>query len=110
MKKILLFILSATLLGACAARQAFIGPDASRMPFVSHTGPGAFDNVLAQNLPYEKFKTLRAALNEYAGRELDFYKGWNPRGEAHVTVITPVEYHEALRPYISMEEINRIAR
>lgn len=110
MQKILLFLLSATLLGACAAQQAFIRPDAASMPFISHTGPGAFDNVLAQNLPYENFKTLRAELNKHVGGELDFYKGWNPRGEAHVTVITPVEYWEALRPYMSMEEINQIAR
>jgi len=31
------------------------------------------------------------------------------RGEAHITVITPIEYYDVLKSKISMEEINTIA-
>lgn len=80
------------------------------MPFVSHTGPGAFDNVLAQNLPYENFKKLRQLLEKHFSRPLRIYQGWDKNGEAHITVITPVEYWQVLRPYLSIKEINQIAQ
>lgn len=109
MKKILLLPFSILLLGACAANTPFLRPEAAAVPFIGHEGPGAFENVLAQNLPYENFKMLRGLLEEYFGRKLNFYQGWNPQGEAHVTVITPVEYWQILRPYLTMQEINTIA-
>lgn len=111
MKKLLLVCFSFLILCACtAARTSGFGRvNAAQTPFTAHMGPGAFDSVLAQNLPYENFKTLRGLLEKHFGRELDYYKGWNKNGEAHVTVITPVEYWQVLRPYLSMEEINQIA-
>lgn len=110
MKKLLISLMFLVLLCACAgAPRAARQISAQNMPFASHTGPGAFDGVLAQNLPYENFKKLRSLLERHFGRELNYYKGWNKNGEAHITVVTPVEYWQILRPYLSMDEINRIA-
>lgn len=112
MKKFSLALFAFCLLGACAAhtsaaRRTLTPAD---MPFIAHSGPGAFNNVLAQNLPYEPFLKLRGLLETHFGKSLAYYKGWSPSGEAHVTVITPVEYWQVLRPYLTIEEINQIAR
>lgn len=112
MKKFSLAFFAFCLLGACAARTSAARRTLSPagMPFIAHSGSGAFNNVLAQNIPYEPFLKLRGLLEEHFGRRLAYYKGWNPNGEAHVTVITPVEYWQVLRPYLTIEEINQIAQ
>lgn len=111
-KKLSLFLCALYLLGACAAHtpgfRRTITP--ANLPFIAHSGPGAFNNVLAQNLPYEPFLKLRGLLETHFGKKLAYYQGWNTNGEAHITVITPVEYWQVLRPYLSIEEINQIAQ
>lgn len=78
-------------------------------------GPGRFDNALAMNVQYGPIRELRDAISMEIGYELDFFRAWNPAGEAHVTVITPVEYFDVLRgpdaanPFVSMQDIARIA-
>lgn len=80
-----------------------------RMPFLSHTGPGPFDNALALNVPYEPVKALRVPIEQVIGRSLDYLKSWDPQGEAHVTTITPPEYSNVLSKFLSMSEIEAIA-
>lgn len=79
------------------------------------TGAGRFDNALAMNIRAEQFPGLRQKISEVIGRPLAFFKLWNPQGEAHITVITPVEYADILqgsdpkKPILSMDEIGAIA-
>lgn len=105
--KIILLIPLAALLIAAKGGQKIIDP--SDMPFIPHSGPGAFDNALAQNTPYEPLKELRAAIEKQSGQSLGFFKGWAPEGEGHITVITPVEYWEVLRHFMTIEEVDAIA-
>ncbi len=73
--------------------------------FQSHEGLGAFDSYLVMNLPYSPMLDLFQQVTTAETRTLI------NRGEAHITVITPVEYWNALRPQgVSMSEINDIAR
>ena len=72
--------------------------------FIPHTGNGKFDNYLAMTVNYTAVKPLFNQLEKRVGRELKH------RGEAHITVVTPVEYHQILKPYLSMQTINELAR
>jgi hypothetical protein len=78
-------------------------------PFLSHQGPGDFDNTLAMNLPYRPVQELRVIVEGITGRPLIFFKGFDPLGEAHVTTLSPVELI-VLRQKLSMNEIEEIAR
>lgn len=80
------------------------------LPFVSHEGPGAFDNALALNLPLKPIAEMRESISKFLGRPLIFLKDWSNDGEAHVTVITPPEYHNILSRYLTMEDIEAIAQ
>ena len=83
--------------------------DNKNLPFLSHTGNDRFDTSLAMNLYYAPVLSLRSQLERALGKKLDFYKAWNKNGEAHITVITPLEYYDVLKKYISIEEIEKIA-
>lgn len=74
------------------------------MPFVSR-GP-----ALALNLPYAPIRALRPPIERAIGRPLDFLRAWSPQGEAHVTVVTPPEFEQALRAKLTIAEIDAIAR
>lgn len=66
--------------------------------------------ALAMNITLSEIVSARMQIESYLGIKLDFFKGWKPiMGEAHITVITPPEF-EVLKKYISMTEINSIAR
>lgn len=66
--------------------------------------------ALAMNITYSEVVSARMQIEDHLGVKLNFFKGWKPiMGEAHITVITPVEF-EVLKKYISMSEINNIAR
>jgi hypothetical protein len=84
-------------------------PNFNKMPFIEHKGPGRFDNTLALNLPYEPIVDIRLRISQVVGRKLFFFTGWNPNGEAHVTTISPVEYSDKLKDFVSIEEINELA-
>ncbi|MES2768220.1 MAG: hypothetical protein V4596_03660 [Bdellovibrionota bacterium] len=72
--------------------------------FLKFSGPGQWDNYLTMNLPFEPTTGL---LQELQNKENLILKN---RGEAHITVITPVEYWNILKPLnITMYEINQIA-
>lgn len=86
-----------------------------RLAPVVAAGPGEFDNALAMNLPAAPIAALRAQLLTVYDRPLTFFKGWNPEGEAHVTVLTPVEFNRMRQGLpagraFTMTEIGELAR
>lgn len=80
------------------------------MPFASRRGVGRFDTTLAMNVQYQPVKTVRAELSKILGYDLKFFTLWEPAGEAHVTVITPVEYFDIIKKYVSIDRIEAIAQ
>ncbi len=65
---------------------------------------GPFDSYLAMNLPFSPVKELYQKIQALDGVSL------KSRGEAHITVVTPVEYWSILKPHnITIEQINQIA-
>lgn len=81
------------------------------MRFVPRVGevPTSFKNALAMDIPYQPILALRQIISQKINRPLDFYRGWEFEGEAHITVVTPPEYVFHLRDYIKLSEINEIA-
>ncbi len=75
----------------------------SETVFIAHNDPAPFGSYLTMNLPQPPSKELFDVLVS------EFQIVLKNRGEAHITVITPPEYENVLKPYLSMEEINRIA-
>jgi len=82
----------------------------SVLPFVSHIGEGAFDSTLAMNIQYQAILNAKTQVEKILNKKLDFFKAWSTTGEAHVTTVTPVEYYEVLRKYLSMKDIDEIAK
>lgn len=72
--------------------------------FIEHTEPQPMRSWLGRQLPYPPFEKLRKKLEETLGKPLLH------RGEAHITVITPIEYDEFLSKKMSMARINEIAK
>jgi hypothetical protein len=80
------------------------GVDGSQMPDLTHQGPKEFDTYLSLSLPYLPSAELRTALEGKLKREL------KNRGEAHVTIVTPVEFWQVLKPLkITMDEIEALS-
>lgn len=73
------------------------------VPYVSHRGRGAFANYVAIQLPYEPAAVLKAEV------ESGFSVQLRSRGEAHLTVITPPEFHDALSSRLTIDEIDAMA-
>lgn len=72
--------------------------------FLKFEGPGQFDSYLAMNIPFTPVENIFYQL------EARLQKPLISRGEAHITVITPVEYWNILRPRgVTIREINQIA-
>ncbi|MBF0106669.1 MAG: hypothetical protein HQM16_15255 [Deltaproteobacteria bacterium] len=82
---------------------------AAHLDFISHRGEGRFDTSLAMNTSYPPIQELRPIIEARIGQTLNFFKLWDPAGEAHITTITPVEYYDVLREHLSIDEIERIA-
>ena len=76
--------------------------DANSVPFVPHSGEGPFDNYLAVNLPFAPAQALLADVEAFFGQELV------SRGEAHITVITPVEY-QRIADHLDIAAIDALA-
>lgn len=75
-----------------------------QVEFLKYEGSGPWDNYLAMNIPFEPMADLFKQLLIKERRQL------TNRGEAHITVVTPVEYWNILKPTgITMSEINQIA-
>jgi hypothetical protein len=72
--------------------------------FIKYEGAGQWGSYLAMNLPYGPMADLFQQLKQNEKKVLI------NRGEAHITVITPVEFWNNLRPHgVSIMEINQIA-
>jgi len=74
-----------------------------QVEFISHQGEGAFKNYLAMNLPWEPLSALRSQIENELKIVLKH------RGEAHITVITPVEYDQGLKEKLPISAIEQIA-
>lgn len=81
------------------------------LPFYLHKGEGPFDTTLAMNISYEPVLYLRKFLEQKLElkSKLKFLTSWNPTGEGHITTITPPEYYNILRPFVSSEKMEKIA-
>ena len=83
----------------------------SKMEFLEHIDEQVpMRNALALNVEYDQISQVRDEIKKVIKRKITFFKGWDKDGEAHVTVITPVEYSQALMSKVSMKEINSIAK
>ena len=106
---VITFGLLALSLSACAQTTLRLVADPTRadqLPFETHTAP----YTLALNTPLAPIVSLREQIGKAVGLELQFFGGWSPAGEAHVTVITPPEFINVLSKRLTDVEINRIAQ
>lgn len=113
MKRILLA--SLMMLTACAtkapetqqtqsATKEFNAPATTeKAEFIPHTEEAPMKAYLAMNLPYPPYKALAEKVEKEEGVKL------TTRGEAHITVVTPIEYDKVLKKHISIAEIHKIA-
>ncbi|MBY0515504.1 MAG: 2'-5' RNA ligase family protein [Bacteriovoracaceae bacterium] len=75
------------------------------MPFIAHTGEGSWDSYLAINLESKKYENYKKLIEREKKNALI------SRGESHITVITPVEFWNLLRPQgITIETLNQLAQ
>ena len=81
-----------------------------QLPFITHHGSADMDNALAMNIQYAPVKAVREQLSAYLQFKLHYFTGWNANGEAHVTVITPPEYANVIKQYVSMARIEELAK
>ena len=79
------------------SRELFEG---ARPAFVSHDGPNGY---LALPLPYAPAEDLLKEVSKAVALKL------RSRKEAHLTVISPPEFHDVLSPLLTMREIEIIA-
>ena len=79
------------------------------LPFESHQGSGPFDTAIAMNIQYPPVKSIRETLSTHLQYPLRFFTGWNKDGEAHITVITPPEYTDVIKKFVSIEIIEEIS-
>lgn len=79
--------------------------DGTSVEFLKFSGPGKYDNYLTMNLPFEPISDIFQQVQSVEGVIL------KSRGEAHITVVTPLEYWNILKPLsITMVEIDQIAQ
>lgn len=76
----------------------------SKIDFISHQGSGPFDTYLTMEVNFEPVADLFKQL--LIAKRVPLTN----RGEAHITVITPVEFTEILKSKISMNEIDELAK
>lgn len=71
--------------------------------FISHDENQPMKSYLAMNLVFDEFVGIRNELEKQMNQPL------RHRDEAHITVISPIEYDQILSKRISIQEINKIA-
>lgn len=94
MKRVL--FTSLVMLTACANMK-------KKAEFIPHTEEKPMKAYLAMNLPYPSYRSLVEQVEEIEGVAL------TTRGEAHITVVTPIEYDKILKKHLSIAEIHKIA-
>jgi hypothetical protein len=106
MKKCIIFLFSILPLFCQAAQESFVlsnkihSNDAK--PFIQHKGAGRFGSYLTMTINYPP---VRALFKQLAEGETKL----KTRGEAHITVVTPLTFYDVLSKKISIEQINKIA-
>lgn len=81
--------------------------DNSQMNFVPHA------NALAMNIQYQPILELRTQLAKATGLHLNFFDKWNPKGEAHITTLTPPEMEKILannQKFMTVKRVDEIAK
>ena len=79
----------------------------SQLDLPIHHGDGRFGSYLSVDIPFEPVSNLFLKLKE---RVLaDYGLNLKNRGEAHITVVTPVEYFDELKQFVKIEEIQELA-
>jgi 2'-5' RNA ligase len=77
--------------------------DAGKMEYIRFEGSGPFDSYSTMNLPYAPAADLFAQIVKQENLTL------RNRGEAHITIVTPVEYWNILRPMgIRIQQVHDI--
>lgn len=74
------------------------------LSFAPHEGTGPFDTYLSMEIQFGPIADLFKQL------VIDQRTVLTNRAEAHITVITPVEFQEILKSKISIKEINELAK
>lgn len=97
-----LVLLSSTLFASLSINPSVFDNSKREMP--SHQGEGRFSSYLSMDINYNPVKELFSKLEKKLEVKL------KNRGEAHITVVTPVEYFDVLKEHISITEIENIAR
>lgn len=95
-------VVSFFLLSLCAT-SALATPLFSPAPFIIHAEDKPMQSYLAMNLPYERYQQVLRIVERREGHPL------KNRGEAHITVVTPLEYDNVLKPFLKIDQINAIA-
>jgi len=72
--------------------------------FISNKAKGAFGTYLTMNINYSPMREL---FSSFTKSEPNIKL--KSRGEAHITVITPIEYNKVLKNKITIKEIEQIA-
>jgi 2'-5' RNA ligase len=113
MKKYFLLIVVSVLTFSCASPDTTKQPefrlskevlDASILSPLKHSGPGQWDSYLSMDIPFPPVADLFGQVLSKENRAM------SSRGEAHITVVTPVEYWNVLKPAgVTMEEIQQIS-
>lgn len=79
--------------------------DTDSVEFESFSGTGEFDTWMQMTLPYPPMADLLNQVRRWEGIPL------RNRGEAHITVVTPVEFWNALKPHgITVQAMDELAR
>jgi 2'-5' RNA ligase len=98
-------VLTLLVLTACTTLPRFNAPTSKeKAEFVAHTEEKPMQAYLAMNLPYADYKPLFEEVQKTEGLTL------KNRGEAHITVISPVEYDKILKKHLSIADIHKIAQ
>ncbi|MFC1745808.1 hypothetical protein ACFL35_17580, partial [Candidatus Riflebacteria bacterium] len=75
------------------------------VPFLPFREPGPFGRALLMNIPFKPVNKVFKQIKKSLG-----FTNFSNRGEAHITVITPIEYFKVLYPRVTINEIDILAR
>lgn len=72
--------------------------------FIAHEGKGRFGRYISMNIAYAPVKKLYEEVEKREGVSL------KNRGEAHITVITPVEFYDVLKDKVSIRDLIALSK
>lgn len=109
MSKLFLLLFSLTILAQAQNSKEIYYIDSrvqqnADLKFISHQGDGRFGTYLTMEVQYEPVKNLFEQIQTQKKLKL------KNRGEAHITVVTPIEYYDVLKTHLSMNEIDQLAQ